>query len=177
AAPMAGGPTTPALVRAAAGVGSLGFLGGGYLTAEALESQIAEVASETELYGVNLFAPNPVAVDPAAYSSYRELLAPEADRLGVSLPADPVEDDDAWQAKIDVLLATPVPVVSFTFGLPTASAATALRQAGSLVLQTVTSVEEAYLAAGAGADGLVIQGSGAGGHSGTFDASHPPPER
>jgi len=30
AAPMAGGPTTPALVTAAAEVGSLGFLAGGY---------------------------------------------------------------------------------------------------------------------------------------------------
>lgn len=29
-APMAGGPTTPALVVAAAGAGGLGFLAGGY---------------------------------------------------------------------------------------------------------------------------------------------------
>ena len=36
AAPMAGGPTTPALVAAAARAGSLGFLAAGYLTADAL---------------------------------------------------------------------------------------------------------------------------------------------
>ncbi|MFE2985961.1 nitronate monooxygenase [Streptomyces sp. NPDC059262] len=43
AAPMAGGPTTPELVIAAAGGGSLGFLAGGYKTAEALGEQIARV--------------------------------------------------------------------------------------------------------------------------------------
>src|SRR5262245_29707303 len=110
---MAGGPTTTALVRAAAGGGSLGFLAGGSLTADALEAQLLEVASATELYGVNLFAPNPVRVDVTAYSAYRALLGPEAERLGVSLPEEPVEDDDGWQAKVDVLLDKPVPVVSF----------------------------------------------------------------
>src|SRR5204862_3061643 len=59
AAPMAGGPTTPELVLAAAGAGSLGFLAGGYLTADALGEQLAQVrAAGTPLYGVNLFAPN-----------------------------------------------------------------------------------------------------------------------
>ncbi|MEV5544309.1 nitronate monooxygenase [Saccharopolyspora shandongensis] len=41
AAPMAGGPTTPALVTAAARANSLGFLAGGYRTAGALAEQIA----------------------------------------------------------------------------------------------------------------------------------------
>ena len=36
AAPMAGSPTTPRLVAAAAAAGSLGFLAGGYKTPEAL---------------------------------------------------------------------------------------------------------------------------------------------
>ena len=41
AAPMAGGPTTPQLVIAAAEAGSLGFLAGGYLTADGLAERIA----------------------------------------------------------------------------------------------------------------------------------------
>ena len=36
AAPMAGGPTTPALVLAATGAGSLGFLAAGYQQAQTL---------------------------------------------------------------------------------------------------------------------------------------------
>ena len=177
AAPMAGGPTTPALVLAAARSGSLGFLAGGYLSAEALGEQLAAVAGETQQYGVILFAPHPVLVDPAAYASYRDLLRPEADRLGVDLPAVPVEDDDDWQAKVDLLVARPVPVVSFTFGLPDPAAAAALRRAGTVLLQTVTTAEEARRSAEAGLDGLVVQGSAAGGHSGAFDAARPPPER
>ena len=177
AAPMAGGPTTPALVRATARSGGLGFLAGGYLSAEALGQQVAAVAGETQRYGVNLFAPRPVRVDPAAYASYRDLLRPEADRLGVDLPAVPVEDDDSWQAKVDLLVARPVPVVSFTFGLPDPAAAAALRRAGSVLLQTVTTADEARRSAEAGLDGLVVQGSAAGGHSGVFDPARPPPER
>jgi nitronate monooxygenase len=173
AAPMAGGPTTPGLVLAAAGAGALGFLAGGYLSPEVLAEQVGEVASTTNLYGVNLFAPHPVPVDRAGYASYRDLIEPEARLLGVPLPRDPVEDDDGWQGKVDVLLERPVPVVSFTFGLPEPAAAAALRRAGSLLLQTVTSVEEARRSVEADVDGLVVQGAAAGGHAGTFDARVP----
>src|SRR4051812_26922877 len=85
AAPMAGGPTTPELVLAAASVGSLGFVAGGYLTGEALSEQLAHVRAETELYAVNLFAPHPVAVDPAAYAAYRELIRADAETYAVEL--------------------------------------------------------------------------------------------
>ena len=40
-APMAGGPTTPALVAVAAGAGALGFLAAGYQTADAMRAAIA----------------------------------------------------------------------------------------------------------------------------------------
>ena len=62
-----------------------------------------------------------------------------------------------------------MPVVSFTFGLPRPADLAALRRAGSRLLVTVTTVSEARAAAEAGADGLVVQGSDAGGHSGTHD--------
>ena len=135
------------------------------------------MAAETDRYGVNLFAPHPVRVDPRAYASYRDLLVPEAERSGVDLPALPVEDDDDWQAKIDLLVARPVPVVSFTFGLPDPAAVAALRRAGSVLLQTVTTADEALRSAEAGLDGLVVQGSAAGGHSGTFDPARVPTDR
>jgi nitronate monooxygenase len=177
AAPMAGGPTTPELVLGAAGAGSLGFLAGGYLTAAALGEQLARVRDRTDLYGVNLFAPNPVPVDPAAYAAYRDLLRTEAERYDVALPPEPVEDDDAWQDKIDLLLEHPAPVVSFTFGIPGRAALTALRAAGCLVVQTVTSAHEARRAGEAAVDALAVQGSAAGGHSGTLTPARIPPER
>ena len=177
AAPMAGGPTTPELVLAAAGAGSLGFLAAGYLTADALGEDLGRVRAATGLYGVNLFAPPPVPVDRAEYAAYRELIKPEADRYAVDLPADPVEDDDSWRDKVDVLLEHPAPVVSFTFGIPDPASLDALRAAGSLLVQTVTNLDEARQADGAGVDVLAVQGSAAGGHSGTLTPARVPVER
>lgn len=159
AAPMAGGPTTPALVQAARDAGSLGFLAAGYKSPSVFADELAAVSGA---FGVNLFAPNPVPVDPAAYASYAERLRPLADRLGAPLPPEPSNDDDAWQEKV---------------GLPDAASLARMRKAGSLLAQTVTTVEEARLALEAGIDVLVVQGSSAGGHSGTFTPSLPPVER
>ncbi len=168
AAPMAGGPTTPALVTAAAESGSLGFLAAGYKDPDLLAAQVAEVRGQTRPFGVNLFVPNPLPVDRAEFAHYASALAAEAERYGVQLPATPTEDDDAWAAKVDLLLADPVPVVSFTFGLPGDSVFQAFRRAGTLTVQTVTSADEAGRAAAAGADLLAVQAAAAGGHSGTW---------
>jgi NAD(P)H-dependent flavin oxidoreductase YrpB (nitropropane dioxygenase family) len=173
AAPMAGGPTTPALVLAAAEAGSLGFLAAGYQQPQAFADQVASVAAETEAYGVNLFAPHPVPVDPVAYAAYRAALRPLAERFGVDLPEQPLEDDDHWRAKVDVLVAAAPRFVSFTFGLPDPGSVTALHRAGSLLAQTVTSTEEATAAEEAGLDVLVVQAPSAGGHSGTFTPARP----
>lgn len=168
AAPMAGGATTPAMVIAAAGAGSLGFLAAGYKSPESLHSEIAVVREAAIPFGVNLFVPNAVPIDADTYHRYAEALKPEADRFGLTLPADPVDDDDAFGAKIAALLADPVPVVSFTFGLPGADVIAALQKAGTIVVQTVTTLPEAELAVAAGVDMLVVQAGAAGGHSGTF---------
>ena len=156
AAPMAGGPTTSALVLAAAAAGSLGFLAGGYLSPDALGEQLVAVRSHTRLYGVNMFAPNPVPVDSEEYAAYRYRIWPEATRYGVDLPAEPIEDDDAWRAKIGLLVRQQVPIVSFTFGIPDPDSLAALRAAGSRVVQTVTSVDEARRAGEAGVDGALV---------------------
>ena len=50
-APMAGGPTTPALVIAAAEAGAMGFLAAGYKSVDALAAEIDEViASDVDAY-------------------------------------------------------------------------------------------------------------------------------
>jgi NAD(P)H-dependent flavin oxidoreductase YrpB (nitropropane dioxygenase family) len=176
AAPMAGGPSTPALVTAAARAGGLGFLAAGYKRPQDLAEQIAAVRSASVPFGVNLFVPNPVPIDVEAFRRYARLIQAEAERYGLDLTGqDPVEDDDHWQDKIDLLLADPVPVVSFTFGVPEPAVVAALRTAGTIVVQTVTSGEEARIAAEAGADVLTVQASAAGGHSGTHTPLRPPP--
>jgi NAD(P)H-dependent flavin oxidoreductase YrpB (nitropropane dioxygenase family) len=169
AAPMAGGPSTPELVIAAARAGGLGFLAGGYRTAPALAEQIAKVRAAGVSFGVNLFAPNPVPVDQAGFLRYAQLIAGEGEPYGLDLAAAAiVEDDDLWHGKIDLLLADPVPVASFTFGIPSRQVIQALRRAGTLVAQTVTSASEARLGVECGADVLMVQACAAGGHSGTL---------
>ena len=172
AAPMAGGATTPVLAVAVTEAGGFAFLAGGYKTAQALESQISVLRATGQPFGVNLFAPAVVPVHEQEFRRYAEELQPDADRYGLDLSGAPVrEDDDGWRDKVDLLLANPVPVVSVTFGIPPRADLAALREAGSAVLLTVTSLQEAQAAAAAGADGLVVQGSEAGGHSGTHDPS------
>lgn len=175
-APMAGGPSTPALTAAVATGGGYGFVAGGYLPAEGLREAIAATRTLTgALFGVNLFVPS-VAGDPGAVAAYAVALQPEAQRLRVAL-GEPRWDDDAYDAKLDVVELARVHLVSFTFGCPTSGIVDRLHRADIQVAVTATSVLEAQLAADAGTDLLVVQGTEAGGHQGSFTdlaANHHP---
>ncbi|MGJ3508726.1 nitronate monooxygenase [Enemella sp. A6] len=173
AAPMAGGPTTPELVTAVTEAGGFGFLAGGYRTPDALAADIARVRGRTDRFGVNLFAPGASNFDRQAFHRYVEELQTEADAHDIELDPEPVVDDDHWDDKLRLLIEQPVPVVSLTFALPDPATITALRRAGSRVLATVTTPEEAREAQTAGVDGLIVQGPSAGGHSATFDPARP----
>lgn len=173
AAPMSGGPTTPAMVSAATRAGALGVLAAGYKTVEAVEAEIKAVRAEGIPFGVNVFAPNPVPVDPQRYREYAAIIQAEADQFGLTLPSEPVEDNDSFDEKIELLLDDPVPMVSFTFGIPPRDVIAALRRAKSVVVQTVTTAEEAEQARDAGVDMLALQAADAGGHSGTLSPSRP----
>lgn len=167
-APMAGGPSTVALVVAGAEAGALGFLAGGYKSAAALDTEMAAVREGTDRpFGVNLFVPGAPTGRPDALAAYVEALGVEASALGVALGA-PVWDDDDYPAKMRVLLDDPVALVSFTFGCPSAGDVRALRGVGSLVCVTVTTPEEAMVAVALGVDCLCLQGSEAGAHRGHF---------
>lgn len=175
AAPMAGGPSTPTLVAAAATAGALGFLAGGYASPERLAGDIAAVRRDVATFGVNLFAPNPVPVDPDDYRRWADVVRSESERYGLDIaPARPREDDDHWAEKLSLLLDDPVPVVSFTFNVPPRRTVKALQDRGSLVMATVTSAGEALIAEDAGADILVVQSSAAGGHSATLTPARMP---
>jgi nitronate monooxygenase len=167
-APMAGGPSTPALVTAAAAAGAIGFLAAGYKTLDALAGEIAAVRDSTDHFGVNLFVPEDDSpVDKAAIERYRERLRPEAERYAVELPELRWNDDDHWPDKISLLMADPVPWVSFTFGIPDHATIRGLQKAGSRILVTVTEPDEAEQAYDSGADGVIVQSGSAGGHSST----------
>src|ERR1700754_198660 len=116
-APMAGGPSTPELAAAGTNAGGLGFVAAGYLTADAFaERVVAARKLTTGPLGVNLFVPQPSAATPDTVEKYAAALAPDAQRYGAKL-GDPVFNDDAWAAKLDVLFDLRPEGASFTFGL------------------------------------------------------------
>src|SRR5829696_8663758 len=167
-APMAGGPSTPALAAAVSEAGGLGFLGAGYLTVQRLREDIAATRALTgRPFGVNLFVGGGAPADPALVEAYARRLAEESERTGVAL-GTPRFDDDAFGAKVDALVEERVALVSFTFGLPPREAAARLRAAGSELWVTVTSPDEARQAAALAPDALIVQGVEAGGHRGVF---------
>jgi nitronate monooxygenase len=82
---------------------------------------------------------------------------------------EPRWDDDAYPAKLDLVMRAGIHTLSFTFGAPSADDVRRLHRSGVQVAVTVTSAGEAETAAAAGADALIVQGTEAGGHQGTFD--------
>lgn len=177
-APMAGGPTTAELAIAAGRAGSLGFLAGGNRTAESLAEQAAAVTNAGVPFGVNLFAQWGTPIDATEFAAYARELQVEADPYGINLAELPlVEDDDHWQAKLDVVRAVRPLAVTFTFALPGPEVFADLQGRGIRVGQTVTNPIEAKAATDAGAQFLVAQSATAGGHFGTFTPGEDPPTR
>lgn len=167
-APMAGGPSTPALAAAVSAAGGLGFVAAGYLEPAALHAQIAAVRALTARpFGVNVFMPSTTPAPRSRVETYAERIAPMAAAAGVVL-GTPRFDDDHFDAKVAVVLEARPAVVSFTFGSPDPGTVRELQARDIEVWVTVTSRDEARTAALTGADGLVVQGAEAGGHQGSF---------
>ena len=171
-APMAGGPSTPELVSAVCEAGGLGSFGAGYLAPEAIRTAIREIRARTRRpFAVNLFIPDPnlrppspqevEAATTALEPIHRELNLSAAAKVG------PVPD---FAAQLSVIQEERVAVFSFTFGSLEARLVRELHQAGTAVLGTATTVDEARALEVAGVDAIVAQGSEAGGHRGTFAA-------
>jgi nitronate monooxygenase len=168
-APMAGGVGTPELAAAVSNAGGLGFIPGGYLSAERFADDIAAArAMTTGPLGVNLFVPQPSVADWVALDYYADELEGIAEHYQCEVGRPEFGDDDDWERKLDVVADVRPELVSFTFGVPPPDVIRRLSAQGLLVMVTVTSAYEAGVAVAAGADSLVVQGPGAGGHRGTF---------
>src|ERR1700739_3889483 len=122
------------MALAATRAGALGMLAAGYKTVEAVEAEIKAVRAEGIPFGINVFAPNPLPVAPDSYRTYAATIQREADQFDLSLPTEPIEDNDRFDEKIALLLDDPVPIVSFTFGIPPRSVIAALQRVKSVVV-------------------------------------------
>ncbi|CAA9430466.1 Enoyl-[acyl-carrier-protein] reductase [FMN] [uncultured Rubrobacteraceae bacterium] len=166
---MAGGATTPRLVAAVSEAGGLGTLGAAYIAPDAIRDAMAEVRSLTgRPFAVNLFVPE--AFDPSLYDP-REVNAPLAryrEELGIEAPEEVGDFVQPFEDQLAVVLEERVPVFSFTFGIPEEAQISALKEAETVVVGTVTTVREGLVLEERGVDAVVGQGSEAGGHRGTF---------
>lgn len=141
-APMAGGATTPELVSAVSEAGGLGSIGAGMTAPEALAQQIAATKALTD----KPFAVNLMVLSEAASTTFDAPMPQwlsqyyEAQGIDVNLPEQPAEKFDEQLA---VLLAHPVAVASFTFGIITTEQVAALHAVGTMVVGTANHPLEA----------------------------------
>ena len=119
-APLAGGPSTPALAAAVSEAGALGFLAAGYKTAAAVAHELNEVRTLTPRpIGINLFYPAREEVDEPSVAAYVDRMRVEGERYDVA-PGEPRWTDDDWQAKLELVARGEAAAVSYThLTLPT----------------------------------------------------------
>jgi nitronate monooxygenase len=168
-APMAGGGDTPALVAAVSEAGGLGTIGAAYLTPQQIADSARAVREHTRRpFGINLFAPTAAPAAPANLAAALARVAPYYAELGLPPPVPPALPRDSFDDQLAACLDSGAAVFSFTFGMLPARAIEQIKARGLLLFGTATTVEEAVLLEQAGVDGVVAQGSEAGGHRGSF---------
>jgi nitronate monooxygenase len=166
-APMAS-VSTPKLVAEVSNAGALGSLGAAWLAPDELREAIRAIRRLTgNPFNVNVFAwPEVAPIDQDAVTAVLAELKRERELLGLEEPRPNVPDVRALlESQLAVIAEERVPVFSFIFGLPDFAA---IRDAGSLVIGTATTVAEARMLEEAGLDLVVAQAWEAGGHRGTF---------
>ena len=171
-APMAG-VSSPAMAAAVSDAGALGSISVGATDAEGAHGMIAEVrARSARPFNVNVFCHQPPQPNAALEAAWLAHLRPHFERFDARPPVRlkeiyrSFEEDDA---KLAALVAVRPAAVSFHFGLPSPERIRALREAGIVLIASITSLAEGRAAASAGVDAVVAQGYEAGGHRGLFD--------
>ena len=165
------GVTTPDMVAAIANAGGLGSLPVGGLSPEATVSLIRQTKSKTNIpFAVNLFAHELTEADHDSFEKMQDFIEGVHAQHQIPFNRKHITDLKFYNHydQIDVLLSEQIPVVSFTFGMLHAEAIKQLKENGSVLIGTATSVKEARLLEDAGIDMIVAQGFEAGGHRGTF---------
>ena len=167
-APMAGGGDTPELVAAVSNAGALGFVGAAYLSPEQIEGTAAAVRTKTSHpFGINLFAPQLASDSPSIPKLMLARLGPYYAELGLPLPTSS-SPSPQFDEQLAASLECGASCFSFTFGLLPANAVAQIKARKMFLIGTATTVDEALQLEKSGVDAIVVQGSEAGGHRGTF---------
>ncbi|KAG2211170.1 hypothetical protein INT47_006289 [Mucor saturninus] len=179
-APCAG-HTGADLIASVSNAGGLGSLGAGMIPPPQLRETIQRIREKTDKpFSVNLFcrttAPPSTQELDQHYPATDDILNEIRVDLGIPIPTEYKLRSPSFDDQVQVLLEEQVPVVSFTFGLLPEEASEQFRKAGTYLIGTATTVQEALVLAGLAdpkdstrkADAIVAQGLEAGGHRGSF---------
>lgn len=166
---MAGGVTTPELIAAVSNAGGLGNLGAGYMQPEQMKQTIQKVKALTDQpFGVNVFIPEIPEVSEVDLEKANEWLRPFREELKLKEPAVGKPSTALFEQQLEIIIEEQVPVCSFTFGVPSKAIIQQLKRENITLVGTATTVNEAMINEEIGVDMVVVQGSEAGGHRGTF---------
>jgi nitronate monooxygenase len=171
-APMAG-VSTPALASAVSDAGGLGSIGLGASSAADSRQMIERTRGLTDRpFNVNVFCHAPAERHAAREAAWLAHLSPLFAELGLPVPEKLDEIYKSFvadEATYQLLLELRPAVLSFHFGLPSATQIAAFRQAGIYMMASATNLKDALFIRDAGIDAIVAQGFEAGGHRGMFD--------
>jgi nitronate monooxygenase len=169
-APMAGSQGS-ALAIAVSNAGGLGSQPCAMLGPDQMRKELQAITAATSKpYNVNFFVHQQPTPEAARENAWRTVLAPYFAEYGIdpeAIQAGPqrLPFDDA---AADVLEDFKPPVVSFHFGLPSDALMKRVKSWGSKILSSATTLDEARYLEAHGVDGIIAQGSEAGGHRGMF---------
>ena len=167
-APMAGA-TFADMASAVSEAGGLGSLACALLTPDQMQQQLDQIRPGT-LINLNFFCHHPPSVDPKRLSRWKARLQQYYDELEIDATAAATAPsrNPFDTAMCEIVERTKPKVVSFHFGLPEPELLTRVKRAGSKVLSSATSVDEAVWLERHGCDAIIAQGAEAGGHRGIF---------
>jgi len=172
-APMFG-VSTPAMVAAASKANCLGSLALADLEAAKCSELIKETKKlSNKPFAVNIFVheiPEITNELKDRYSKTKNFLEELArlNQIEVILPEIDNIKVNSYQEQLDVIIAENCKIVSFTFGNLDESSIKKLKNNGTILIGTCTSVKEALILEQSGIDIICAQGIEAGGHRGSF---------
>jgi nitronate monooxygenase len=168
--PMAGVQDS-ALTVAVTESGGLGSLPCGMLSVEEIVSELRLIKDATDKpYNLNFFCHEMLSYDEQRQLKWQQRLEPYFAELGVkvenlssSANRSPFNNEVA-----DAIEPFKPEFISFHFGLPNKALLARIKQWGTTIVSSATTVEEAIWLEANGADGIIAQGLEAGGHRGMF---------